>query len=115
VEALGDKKAERIKVLDVGALVSYADFLVIASGRSTTHVQALVDAVEKKVQGKWKISYVNRSPDHSWWIVDFVDLVVHVFNHETRTLYDLEGLWMDAPDGWETAGLKDISPSGEND
>ena len=111
VRALAEKKGNRIQVLDVGELVSYADFLVLVGGQSTAQVQALVDSVENAVKGTWRPTYVNRSPDHSWWIIDFVDVVVHVFKGEARESYDLEGLWADAPDGMESLGLEGISSS----
>jgi ribosome-associated protein len=115
VGALADKKGKDIRLLDVGALVGYADLLVIVGGQSTTQVQALVGAVEKAVQGRWKPTYINRSPDNSWWILDFVDVVVHVFQQDIRIQYDLENLWSDAPDGWAAVGIKPISPSEGND
>ncbi len=98
LDALEDKKGENLRALSVGEIVGYADVLVIASAQSTTQVQALVDSVEKAVKGRWKASYVNRSPDDSWWILDFVDVVVHVFKREEREHYNLEGLWADAPE-----------------
>ena len=114
VNALSEKKGEEIRLLDVRDLVGYADLLVIVGGQSTTQVQALVGAVEKAVQGRWRPTYVNRSPDNSWWILDFVDVVVHVFLQDVRLQYGLESLWGDAPEGWESVGLKPLKPSGGN-
>jgi ribosome-associated protein len=96
VKALEDKKAVDIQVLDIRGIVSYTDYLVICSGTSTTHVNALVENVVDEFPKKDGPVYVNPSKDNSWWILDFVDTVVHVFSEETRHYYDLERLWLDA-------------------
>lgn len=95
-DALADKKGINIRVLDVRELVSYTDFLVLCSGTSSTHVNALVSSVEEACTKEEGPVYVNPSKDDSWWILDFVEVVVHVFREETRTFYDLERLWCDA-------------------
>jgi ribosome-associated protein len=95
VESLEEKKGVDIVVLDIRDLVAYTDYLVICSGTSTTHVSALVDAVEEKTKGE-KPVYVNPSPDDSWWVVDLINVVVHVFKEDVRRFYDLESLWCDA-------------------
>lgn len=97
VKALEDKKAVNIQVLDMRGIVSYTDFMVICSGTSNTHVAALVSGVEDSFTGGEKPVYVNPSKDDSWWILDFVEVVVHVLKEESRHYYDLEGLWSDAP------------------
>jgi ribosome-associated protein len=96
VEALEDKKAQDIQLLDVREVISYADFLVICSGSSTTQVSAIVDHLSKVFRGKEGPTYQSRSKDNSWWTLDFVDVVVHVFLEETRHFYDLENLWSDS-------------------
>jgi ribosome-associated protein len=96
VQALEDKKAVDIQVLDIRGIVSYTDYLVICSGTSTTHVNALVESVVDGFPKSDGPVYVNPSKDNSWWILDFVDTVVHVFGEETRHYYDLERLWLDA-------------------
>jgi ribosome-associated protein len=58
-------------------------------------VGALVDAVEEKTKGE-KPTYISPSPDDSWWVVDLINVVVHVFKDEVRRFYDLESLWGDA-------------------
>ncbi len=97
LKALGDKKAVDIQVLEVGDIASYADFMVICSGTSNTHVAALVSSVEDAFGKGEGPAYVNPSKDDSWWILDFVEVVVHIFKEENRAFYDLEGLWSDAP------------------
>jgi ribosome-associated protein len=96
VEALEDKKAVDIQVLDVREIVSYTDFLVVCSGSSSTQVNALVDHVSQVFRGKEGATYQNRSKDNSWWTLDFVDVVLHVFREDLRAYYDLERLWSDA-------------------
>ena len=96
-EALEDKKGMDIQVLDVRTLVSYADFLVLCTGNSSAHINALVSNVREVFPSHERPTYVNPSKDDSWWIVDFVDVVVHVFKEETRHYYDLDQLWGDAP------------------
>ncbi len=97
LKALEDKKAVNVQVLDVGNIASYADFMVICSGTSNTHVAALVSSVEDAFGKREGPVYINPSKDDSWWILDFVEVVVHVFKEESRAYYDLEGLWSDAP------------------
>jgi ribosome-associated protein len=96
VTALEEKKGMDIQVLEVGGLVSYTDFLILCSGTSTTHVNALVSSVREGLPKSDRPVYVNSSRDDSWWILDFVDVVVHVFKAESRFYYDLDSLWCDA-------------------
>jgi ribosome-associated protein len=92
-----DKKASEIEIIDVTGKVDYADFLLLMTGQSDRHVAAIADAVESTLekQGFRAIS-VEGMPRGQWVLIDFVDVVVHVFQAETRALYDLDGLWMDA-------------------
>jgi ribosome-associated protein len=96
VEALEDKKGIDIKVLDVREIVSYTDFMVICTGTSAPHIHSLVSQLKETFRGKGGLVYVNPSKDDSWWILDFVDVVVHLFKEDARRYYDLEDLWCDA-------------------
>jgi len=96
-ESLEDKKGIDIRVLDVRDLVSYADYLVLCTGTSSAHINALVSNVRDSVAKAERPTYVNPSKDDSWWILDFVDVVVHVFTEDRRRYYDLDQLWGDAP------------------
>lgn len=93
-----DKKAENLVILDVRGLSSFADFFVIMSGRSSRHVQGLADAVDEALRNK-KIKSTNTEglSDGLWVLLDYNDVVVHIFYSEMRSFYDLEGLWHDAP------------------
>ena len=93
-----DKKAEDLVILDVRGLSSFTDFFVIMSGRSTRHVQGLADAIEAALREK-RTSPGNTEglSDGLWVLLDYNEVVVHIFYSETRQFYDLEGLWHDAP------------------
>jgi ribosome-associated protein len=92
-----DKKAVGLEVLDVAGRVDYADFLVLMTGRSDRQVQALAQGIEAALREKGKRPLsVEGLPHASWVLMDFGDVVVHVFQDEARTSYDLDGLWMDA-------------------
>jgi len=94
--ALEDKKGTDILILDVRELVSYTDFLVLCTGTSSAHVNALISHVRDSFEKDERPTYVNPSKDGSWWILDFVEVVVHVFKEDARLHYDLETLWCDA-------------------
>ena len=96
-EAGLDKKASAIEIIDVSGKVDYADFLVLMTGSSDRHVAAIADSVEELLgrNGIHSISMEGRTIS-SWVLIDFVDIVVHVFQKEARAVYDLDGLWMDA-------------------
>lgn len=96
--AAADKQAENMVVLDVRGLASFADYFVIMSGRSTRHVQSLAEAVDEAITDKRLRAGVTEGlNDGRWVLLDFSDVVVHVFYREVREFYDLEGLWHDAP------------------
>jgi len=83
--------------LDVTGKVDYADYLVLMTGQSDRHVTAIADAVEAALTDDgWRAISVEGLPRGQWVLLDFVDVVVHVFQENTRQLYDLDGLWMDA-------------------
>ncbi len=92
-----DKKAIGLEVLDVSGRVDYADFLVLMTGRSDRQVASLAQSIEEALRKKGvRATSVEGLPHASWVLMDFGDVVVHVFQEESRSLYDLEGLWMDA-------------------
>ena len=92
-----DKKAVGLEILDVAGKVDYADFLVIMTGRSDRHAQALAQGIEEalKKQGVRPVALEGVSHGN-WVLMDFGDVVVHVFQDDSRRLYDIEGLWLDA-------------------
>jgi ribosome-associated protein len=92
-----EKKAVGLEILDVAGKVDYADFLVLMSGRSDRQVMALADGIQETLakRGRKPLS-IEGMPHASWVLMDFGDVVVHVFQEEARSLYDIEGLWLDA-------------------
>ena len=92
-----EKKAVGLEILDVAGKVDYADFLVIMTGRSDRQVAALSQGIEDALRQKnVRPLAIEGLPHASWVLMDFGDVVVHVFQDEARSLYDIEGLWMDA-------------------
>lgn len=92
-----DTKAENIVVLDVQGKASFTDFFVIMDGRSTRHVQGLAETLEGALRSKRvKASTAEGLKEGMWVLLDFDDVVVHIFYHEQRSFYDLEGLWHNA-------------------
>jgi ribosome-associated protein len=92
-----DAKAEELVVLDVKGISSFTDYFVIMSGRSTRHVQGLAEIIEKEMRAK-RVNTANAEglQEGMWVLLDFNDVVVHIFYHEQRKFYDLESLWHDA-------------------
>lgn len=94
--ALSDKKGEDIKIIDITGISVLADYFVIASGNSDSQVTALVDNVEEELH---KAGYTLRQREGqasgSWVLLDFGDIIVHVFDRENRLFYDLERIWKD--------------------
>lgn len=97
VKALEDKKGLSIRVMEVGEISSLADYFVVCTGTSNTHVKTLCDAVDEAV-GKLGEPMLHREGHRSgtWVLLDFGCVVVHVFTDETRKFYDLERLWGDS-------------------
>ena len=92
-----EKKAMAVEILDVTGKVDYADFLVLMTGGSNRHVDALAQAIEEACSLKKKRALaVEGMPHAAWVLIDFGDVVVHIFQEEARGLYDIEGLWLDA-------------------
>lgn len=93
-----DKKAENTRILDLSGLSSFTDYFVVCSGMSDRQVIAIADAIETELgqQGVATVSVEGQS-DGRWVLMDFGDVVVHVFLDALREYYDLERLWKDAP------------------
>jgi len=105
VKALDSKRAEDIQVLRIRDLTILGDYFIIANGNSTTQTKALAEEVE------FQLSQHGEEPHHTegangsnWYILDYRDVIVHVFYQETRNFYKLEQLWADA----EKVDISDI-------
>lgn len=109
--AAAAKQGADIAILDVHELIVITDFFVIASGSSDRQVKTIVDEVEKAVRERG-VRPVRREgeTENRWVLLDYVDVVVHVFAEEEREYYDLERLWRDAPR--VTWAEKDAASSG---
>jgi ribosome-associated protein len=96
--AADDKKGEAILVLDVGDIIGIVDSFVITSASNTRLVRTIVDEIEKQLYERTGVKprAVEGLDDLSWVLIDYGDLVVHVFLNETREFYSLERLWADA-------------------
>ena len=99
VKALDSKRAEDIRVIEIGDLTIVADYFVIANGTSSTQTKALAEEVE------FKMSQLGIEPNRTegyqgatWVVLDYGDIIVHVFYKETRDHYNLERLWSDGND-----------------
>ena len=96
VEALEDKKAEDIKVIDISNVSVIADYFVIASGTNSNQVQAIVDNVEEQLgRAGFEAKQIEGNRNSSWILMDYGDVIVHVFDEENRLFYDLERIWRD--------------------
>ena len=98
IDAALDKKALLPVLIDVSAMASYTDFIAIVSGRSDRHVDAIAEGVLQAMKARGR-SLLGQEGTGSgrWTLLDFGDVVVHVFYHPVREFYDLESLWVDAP------------------
>ena len=94
-KALSEKKAQDIVILDVQEQTVVCSYFVIASGRSTTQVHALGEAVEEKLEKIADLSPVRKEGlrEGRWGVLDYGDVIVHIFNEESRLYYYLERLW----------------------
>lgn len=93
-----DKKAEDIVVLDVRKISNITDYFMIASGGSDPHLRAIVGEIDGRLLEEHKQKCIRIDGDHlsGWIAMDYLDVIVHVMNAESREKYDLEGLWSDA-------------------
>ncbi|NLN64505.1 MAG: ribosome silencing factor [Clostridiaceae bacterium] len=96
IRALEDKKAKDLKVIDIRELTTIAYYFIICSGTSNTHIKTLADEVEYKLKEK-DIRPLRREGYNSarWVLLDYGDIVVHIFHEEDRSFYNLERLWQD--------------------
>ena len=95
-EALDEKKALDIQVIDIHEISTIADYFVIASGSNPNQVQAMVDNVDEKLgRAGHERKQIEGSKNSSWILMDYGDVIVHLFDEENRLFYDLERIWRD--------------------
>ncbi|MDE6274861.1 MAG: ribosome silencing factor [Clostridiales bacterium] len=94
-KAISDKKGSDIVIINVSEQTIVCSYFVIASGKSTTQVHALCDNVEEKIKKDFGLSPVRTEGvrEGRWGVIDYGDVVVHIFNEESRLFYYLERLW----------------------
>ena len=96
VQALQDKKGEDVKIIDIREISVLADYFVIASGSNGNQVQAMADNVEEMLGKAGYVSAQIEGYDSANWILmDYKDIIVHIFCREDRLFYDLERIWRD--------------------
>lgn len=105
IEALEDKKAEDVRMIDISEVSVIADYFIIAGGSNRSQIQALCDNVEEKLgRAGTPVKQIEGYDTANWVLLDFGDIIVHIFDKENRLLYDLERIWRDG----KQIELKDI-------
>ena len=96
IDALEDKKAEDIKIIDISEVSVLADYFIIAGGNNHSQIQALCNNVEEKLgRAGHPVKQVEGCDTANWILMDFGDVIIHIFDKENRLLYDLERIWRD--------------------
>ncbi|KAB1439572.1 ribosome silencing factor [Candidatus Galacturonibacter soehngenii] len=95
-QALEDKKAEDIRIIDISGVSVLADYFIIANGTNENQVKALVDNVQEELyKAGYEAKQVEGYRSASWILLDYGDIIIHVFSKEDRLFYDLERIWRD--------------------
>lgn len=92
-ELASDKKGYDLRVLDITAISTIADFLVIISGQSDKQNQAICDHIRRELKKFGKVQEIEGETEGKWIVMDYSDVLVHIFHEEQRKRYDLDGLW----------------------
>lgn len=104
-QALDEKKGEDIKIIDISNVSVLADYFIIANGKNDSQVHALVDAVEEELdKNGFTVKQREGYGLGSWVLLDFGEIIVHVFDRENRLFYDLERIWRDG----KTVEIEDL-------
>lgn len=96
ISALEDKKGEDLRVIDIGDVSVLADYFIIATGRNRTQVQAMADEVEQRLgRAGAQPRQIEGYQQANWILLDFGDVIIHIFDAQNRLFYDLERIWKD--------------------
>lgn len=96
VQALEDKKAEDLTILDISGVSVIADYFIIASGNNRNQVQAMADNAEEALgRAGYEPKQIEGYQSASWILMDYKDIILHIFSEEDRSFYDLERIWRD--------------------
>ncbi len=96
-QAAQDKKGQNLTIIDLRDRATYADLLVIATAYSERQTQAVADAVEEDLRRQHGLRPLHREGHGPWILLDYEDVVIHVFHEDARAYYGLDQLWADAP------------------
>ncbi|NCO34538.1 MAG: ribosome silencing factor [Armatimonadetes bacterium] len=112
-ESLVDSKAQDIVVLNVRGLTLLADYFIICTGTSAPHISAISRHTRERLREEFRLcSKPEGEKDSVWIVMDYGDVVLHVFREDRRQFYDLERLWSDAKKSIWTAGEGEAAPPG---
>ena len=96
VEALEDRKAEDVKVIDIREISPIADYFIIANGTNQNQIQAMRDAADETLyKAGLTVKQVEGNQNSTWILMDYGDIIIHIFSKEDRLFYDLERVWRD--------------------
>ena len=96
VKGLEEKKGEDIKILDISLVSPIADYFILASGNNRSQIQAMADSVTETMhKAGFSLKQIEGYDSANWILMDFIDVVVHIFDRESRNFYDLERIWKD--------------------
>jgi ribosome-associated protein len=94
VDTLSDRQAEDITQIDISKVSTFADYFVIATAGNVRQMNALIDTLDREMkQAGVEMGSKEGDPESGWVLLDFEDVIVHLFSQEQREFYDLEGLW----------------------
>jgi len=97
LSAADDKKAHDLVALDISGIASFASYFILCTGDSSRQIQTIADEVEQRLRALGiRPSHVEGYQNAEWILMDYIDLVVHIFSKSARAYYDLERLWRDA-------------------
>ena len=96
IDALEDKKAENIQIIDISEISVIADYFIIADGSNKSQIQAMADHVSEVLGHKGcQLKQMEGYQNANWILMDFQDIILHIFDRENRLFYDLERIWRD--------------------
>lgn len=95
-QALNEKKAEDLRIIEISEISPLADYFIIATGSNTNQIQAMVDAVDEALaKTGHSPKQIEGNRNSTWILMDYRDIIVHIFSKEDRLFYDLEKIWTD--------------------
>lgn len=96
IDALEDKKAENIRIIDISHISTIADYFIIADGSNKSQIQAMADNVSERLSRQGcRLRQMEGYQNANWILMDFQDIIIHIFDRENRLFYDLERIWRD--------------------